>query len=103
MSFLETVKGMLGGSYLNALIYAAILFVFILGLIKCVIPVLHNRSLLRRAIKNIRAGSDAEQSWQEEDFLGKGSMNTHWCEYLNNLFFADGVYHNASNVEDFIN
>ena len=103
MSFLETVKGMLGGSYLNALIYAAILFVFILGLIKCVIPVLHNRSLLHRAIKNIRAGSDAEQSWQEEDFLGKGSMNTHWCEYLNNLFFADGVYHNASNVEDFIN
>ena len=27
----------------------------------------------------------------------------HWSAYLNNLFFADGEYHNASNVEDFIN
>lgn len=103
MGFLETVKGMLGGSYMNALIYAAILLVFILGLIKCVLPVLRNRSLLRHAVNSIRAGSDAEKSWQEEDFLGKGSMNAHWSEYLNNLFFADGVYHNASNVEDFIN
>ena len=103
MSFLETVKGLLGGTYMNVLVYAAILFVFILGLIKCVLPVLRNRGLLNRAIKNIRAGEDAQQSWQEEEFLGKGVLKDHWSEYLNNLFFADGVYHNASNVEDFIN
>ena len=103
MGFFETVKGALGGSFLNLLVYAVIRFVFIIGLIKCIAPVLHNRRLLRRAIRNIRAGEDAKQSWQEDDFLGKGVLNAHWSEYLNNLFFADGVYHNASNVEDYIN
>ena len=103
MSFLETVKALLSGSILNLLVYAVIVFVFLLGLIKCIAPVLHNRGLLKRAIRNIRAGEDAKQSWQEDDFLGKGVLNAHWSEYLNNLFFADGVYHNASNVEDYIN
>ena len=103
MNFLETAKGLLSGSILNLLVYAVIVFVFILGLVKCIAPVLHNRGLLKRAIRNIRAGEDAKQSWQEDDFLGKGVLNAHWSEYLNNLFFADGVYHNASNVEDYIN
>ena len=35
--------------------------------------------------------------------IGVGIWFAHWSEYLNNLFFADGVYHNASNVEDYIN
>jgi len=103
MGFIETLKGMISGSAVNLLVYAVILFVFILGLVKCVAPVLHNRGLLKRAIRNIRAGEDAKQSWQEDDFLGRGVLNAHWSEYLNNLFFADGVYHNASNVEDYIN
>ena len=103
MGFLEILKGLLSGSVLNLLVYAVIVFVFILGLVKCIAPVLHNRRLLRRAIRNIRAGEDAKQSWQEDDFLGKGVLNAHWSQYLNNLFFADGVYHNASNVEDYIN
>ena len=103
MEFLSTIEEMLGGSFVNLLVYAVILFVFIIGLIKCVMPVLRNRGLLRRAIRNIRAGEDAKKSWQEDDFLGKGVLNAHWSEYLNNLFFADGVYHNASNVEDYIN
>ena len=88
---------------MNALVYAAILAVFILGVIKCIIPVMRTRATLRRAIRNIRAGANAKQSWQEDNFLGKGILSSHWSEYLNNLFFADGVYHNASNVEDYIN
>ena len=103
MGFLSSLKNLLGDSGLNLLVYAIILFVFILGLIKCVFPVLRNRGLLRRAIRSIRAGTEAKQSWQEDDFLGKGVLCAHWSEYLNNLFFADGVYHNASNVEDYIN
>ena len=59
MEFLSTVEEMLGGSLVNLLVYAVILFVFIIGLIKCVIPVLRNRGLLRRAIRNSRAGEDA--------------------------------------------
>lgn len=103
MGFLSSLKGILGGSYLNLLVYAVILFVFIIGLIKCVFPVLGTRGTLRSAIRNIRAGTEAKKSWQEDDFLGKGVLSAHWSEYLNNLFFADGVYHNASNVEDYIN
>lgn len=103
MGLIKTLTGILGGSLMNALIYAVIVFVFIMGLIKCVLPVLRNRRLLLRAVANIRAGESAKKSWQEEDFLGKGTLNAHWSEYLNNLFFADGVYHNASNVEDYIN
>ena len=94
---------MLGGGLVDLLVYAVILFVFIIALIKCILPVLRNRSLIRRAVRNIRAGDEAKQSWQEDDCLGKGVLNAHWSEYLNNLFFADGVYHNASNVEDYIN
>ncbi len=103
MGFLSTLKSILGGSYFNVLIYAVILFVFIVGLIKCVFPVIRNRGTIRRAIRSIRAGTEAKKSWQEDDFLGKGVLSAHWSEYLNNLFFADGVYHNASNVEDYIN
>ena len=103
MGFLSSLKSILGGSFFNLLIYAVILFVFIMGLIKCVFPVLRTRGTLRSAIRNIRAGTEAKKSWQEDDFLGKGVLSAHWSEYLNNLFFADGVYHNASNVEDFIN
>ncbi len=103
MGFLASFKADMLSSIVNIFIYAAIVFVFILGFLRCICPVLHTRGTLRRAIRNIRAGSDAKQSWQEDSFLGKGVLSSHWSEYLNNLFFADGVYHNASNVEDYIN
>ena len=102
MESLSFLRGLLSGG-VNLLVYAIILLVFIFGLIKCVLPVLRNRRLLRSAVRNVRAGEDAKRSWQETDFLGKGALFAHWSEYLNNLFFADGVYHNASNVEDYIN
>ncbi len=88
---------------LNLLVYALMLVLFVLGIFKCVIPVLNNRKLLKRAVRNIRAGEDAKRSWQDDKFLGKGTLFAHWSEYLNNLFFADGAYHNPSNVEDYIN
>ena len=90
-------------SVLNLLVYALMLVLFVLGICKCVIPVLNNRKLLKRAVRNIRAGQDAKRSWQDDKFLGKGTLFAHWSEYLNNLFFADGAYHNPSNVEDYIN
>lgn len=103
MNFLTRIGELLGGGPVDLLIYLIIIFVFIIALVKCVAPVMRNRALLRRAIRVIRDGADAKQSWQEDDFLGKGALSVHWSEYLNNLFFADGVYHNASNVEDYIN
>ena len=102
MELSSFLGGLLSGG-VNLLVYAIILLVFIFGLIKCVFPVLRNRRLLRSAVHNVRAGEKAKRSWQENEFLGKGAMFAHWSEYLDNLFFADGVYHNASSVEDYIN
>ena len=106
MRYIEFMKKMFAGS-VNSLssliIYVAIVVIFAAGLIRCVFPVLRTRGLVRRAIKSIRNGGNQKYAWQEDDFLGKGPLFAHWSDYLNNLFFADGRYHNASNVEDYIN
>ena len=86
----------------NMLVYAGIVALFVVGFIRCIAPVMATRNTLRRAVRSIRSEGD-KYAWQQDDFLGKGTLFPHWSEYLNNLFFADGVYHNASNVEDYIN
>ena len=106
MKYIEYLKTMVAGSMgspSNIVIYAAIVALFVLGLVRCVFPVTRTRGLIRKAIRSIRAGGDKKYAWQEDDFLGKGALFAHWSDYLNNLFFADGRYHNASNVEDYIN
>ena len=101
---MEAIKTMLGSSsFADIVIYAIIVAVFIVGLTLCILPVIDTRNHLRRAIRDLRAGERSKRSWQENNFLGRGSLLAHWSAYMNNLFFADGVYHNASNVEDFIN
>ena len=102
MTFLQSFAASMGSSLVNALVYIGILALFVVGISRCILPVVHTRNLLRRAIRNIRSGND-KYGWQEDRFLGKGALFGPWSEYLNNLFFADGVYHNASNVEDYIN
>ncbi len=87
----------------NWMVYLAILALFVVCMAKCVIPVLHSKNLLRRAVRRIKKEDALKRSWQSDDFLGKGALCPHWKEYLNNLFFADGEFHNPSNVEDFIN
>ena len=105
MKYIEYVKKMFAGSLSipSLVIYVAIVVLFIVGLVRCVLPVMRTRGLVRRAIRSIRDGGDKKYAWQEDDFLGKGALFAHWSDYLNNLFFADGRYHNASNVEDYIN
>ena len=102
MTFLQSFVASLGSSVFNALVYIGILALFVVGISRCILPVVHTRNVLRRAIRSIRSGDD-KYGWQEDRFLGKGALFGPWSEYLNNLFFADGVYHNASNVEDYIN
>ncbi len=101
MEHILTLLG-ISGSTTSALVYALIVLLFVFGLLKCTMPVLRTRATLKHAIHKMKAG-DKKQSWQDDFFLGKGPLYAHWSEYLNNLFFADGVYHNASNVEDYIN
>ena len=100
MKFFENMGGL--EDIASFVVYIVIALLFVFGFIKCILPVIRNRGLLNRATRSIKSG-DKKRSWQEDGFLGKGSLFSHWSEYLNNLFFADGVYHNASNVEDYIN
>ena len=106
MKYIEIIKNMFAGSVNSVsslVIYIAIVALFFIGLIRCVFPVVRTRGLIRKATRSIRNGGDKKYGWQEDDFLGKGALFAHWSDYLNNLFFADGRYHNASNVEDYIN
>ncbi len=103
MEFIQKILPSLISDITNFLVYIAIVVVFIVGIVKCILPVMHNRNVLKKAIRIIRSEGSSKYAWQEDHFLGKGALFPHWSEYLNNLFFADGVYHNASNVEDYIN
>lgn len=102
MDFIQSIFQNAFSGIFNLVVYAAIVALFVVGLIRCIAPVVHTRNTLRRAVRSIRSEGD-KYAWQQDDFLGKGTLFPHWSEYLNNLFFADGVYHNASNVEDYIN
>lgn len=101
MEYILTLLG-ISGNAASALVYALIVLLFVFGVLKCTLPVMRTRATLKHAIRKIKSG-DKKHSWQDDFFLGKGPLYAHWSEYLNNLFFADGVYHNASNVEDYIN
>ena len=103
MDFIKSLFSDVLSGTTSVLVYAAIVVIFAVGIVRCIMPVVHTRNTLRRAIRSIRSTGDTKYAWQEDRFLGKGTLFAHWSEYLNNLFFADGVYHNASNVEDFIN
>ena len=103
MDFIQSLYSNALSGISNLVVYIAIVVLFVVGLIRCIAPVVRTRGTLRRAIRSIRSEGDKKYAWQQDDFLGKGTLYPHWSEYLNNLFFADGVYHNASNVEDYIN
>jgi len=103
MEFIQNTFSDLITGTANLLVYIAIIVIFIMGIFKCILPVVHTRRLLKKAVRSIRSDVSNKYAWQEDGFLGKGTLFPHWSEYLNNLFFADGVYHNASNVEDYIN
>ncbi len=102
MNFWKSIQSWLGDGF-SIFVYVAIVVLFIIGIAKCIAPVVRTRNLLKRAIVNIRKGDKARRSWQDDRFLGKGVLMSHWSDYLNNLFFADGEYHNPANVEDYIN
>ena len=102
MGFWKTISSWLGGG-ISVTVYLFIIALFLIGVFSCLIPVNNNRKRLKKAIDLIKQGDKAKRSWQEDRFLGKGNLMPHWSEYLNNLFFANGEYHNPANVEDYIN
>ncbi|MCR4621358.1 MAG: MotA/TolQ/ExbB proton channel family protein [Clostridiales bacterium] len=102
MSIWQKITSWMGGG-ISVVVYLVIIVLFLIGIFRCILPVTRNTKRLKRAIYQIKQGDKARHSWQEDRFLGRGSLMPHWSEYLNNLFFADGEYHNPANVEDYIN
>ena len=84
-------------------VYTGIAGLFLVCLVKCIAPVLRSRQILKQAVRHMRRGDESKRKWKDEKFLGTGHLMSHWREYLNNLLFADGEFHNPSNVEDYIN
>ena len=91
-----------GKNLAEGLVYLAIAALFIVALVKCIMPVMKARRQLKRGTRRIRRGENKE-AWQDKRFLGKGPLTVAWVEFLNSRLFADDEYHNASPIDDYIN
>lgn len=88
----------------DALVYAAIAIVTLIGVCKCLLPLTVTTRALRRAIRRMQQDAGTRQGtpvWQEKRFMGnrlKGS----WLRFLQNAEQLDrrGL---PCNVEDYIN
>ena len=96
------IKGWNFTTLATALVYAAIIGLFVVAYLRCIRPVRYCRGKLKNAIRAVKK-ANGTQPWQDKYFLGKGMLYPVWCEYLNSRNFADSNYHNASPLEDYIN
>lgn len=88
----------------NWLVYAAIIGVTLIGVIKCLIPLWSTTRCMKRAIRTLEdyAGQDNIRTvWQDTRFLGK-RLKGYWQRFLQNAEQLDrrGL---PCNVEDYIN
>lgn len=67
------------------LVYAAIALVTLIGLIKCIYPLLRNAALLNRAVIKLEKSTAAGERplWREARFLGR-SLRNEWQQFLLN-------------------
>lgn len=92
------------GNITDYLVYAAIAGVTLIGVFKCLLPLIGTRRALRRAIRKLQQDASTRTGtpvWQEKRFMGirlKGS----WLRFLQNAEQLDrrGL---PCNVEDYIN
>ena len=94
--------GTLAKNTAEILVYAAMIILFVIGILRCIVPVSQCRRQLRRGTRRIRR-NDNKEIWQDRHFLGRGPLLSPWSEYLNSRLFADDEYHNASPIDDYIN
>ena len=86
------------------LIYAAIALVTLIGVVKCLLPLIGTRRALRRAIRKLQQDAGTRQGtpvWQEKRFVGTRLKGV-WLRFLQNAEQLDrrGL---PCNVEDYIN
>lgn len=67
------------------LVYAAIALVTLIGIVKCIYPLLRNAALLNRAVIKLEksAGAGERPLWREARFLGR-SLRNEWQQFLLN-------------------
>ena len=72
-------------TFFEWLIYAAVALVTLIGVFKCIVPVLHNAHVLNRGITRLekRLVSGERPPWREARFLGK-SLRDEWRQFLQN-------------------
>ena len=91
-------------NFTDFLVYAAIAGVTIIGVFKCLLPLLGTKRALRRAIHKLQQDAGTRQGtpvWQEKRFVGVRLKGT-WLRFLQNAEQLDrrGL---PCNVEDYIN
>ncbi|MBQ9944759.1 MAG: MotA/TolQ/ExbB proton channel family protein [Clostridia bacterium] len=102
MADLDELLQSLAKDLLNILIYIAIALVFIIGLVKCVLPVSRAGQKLRKGIRSLEMNLDTiPPVWQDVKFLGK-NMQGSWRRFLVNAEQLDARGMNC-NVEDYVN
>lgn len=88
--------------FVDFLIYLAIAIVVIIGIVKCVAPVMRAGRRLRRGIRTLEtATGEGRPVWQDTLFLGK-QMQGPWRRFLVNAEQLDARGLNC-NVEDYVN
>ncbi len=75
----------LSTSLSEVLVYAAIALVTLIGLCKCIYPLLRNAALLNRAVVKLEKSTAAGERplWREARFLGR-SLRNEWQQFLLN-------------------
>ena len=81
----DTLIAQIVANMSGALVYGAIALVTLVGILKCIYPVLRNSALLNRAIMKLErsAVSNERPIWREARFLGR-SLRPDWQRFLLN-------------------
>ena len=87
----------------GTLVYGAIALVTLVGIFKCIYPVLRNSALLNRAIMKLErsAGTSERPIWREARFLGQ-AMRPEWQRFLLNAGQLD-LRGMPCNTQEYIN
>ena len=104
MQTMTTLTSNLMTNLVDILVYAAVAMVTLIGVFKCLFPLIGTTHALRRAIRRLQQDAGLQQGtpvWQEKRFMGN-RLRGSWLRFLQNAEQLDrrGL---PCNVEDYIN
>jgi len=104
LDLLNSFAADFAANFIDYMVYVAEALVMIIGVVKCLLPLVGARRALRRAIRRLQQDAGTRQGtpvWQEKRFMGTRLKGT-WLRFLQNAEQLDrrGL---PCNVEDYIN